>query len=100
MKTLKNKILTVLLLSFAFFVMHDYFVTELHIEKHKLIHLEKIESKKEMQAHMHESIHTVFSMNFFEDIPLEGKLADLKPSNLFFSITSNVSLVPQRPPSV
>ncbi|QFR50019.1 hypothetical protein FJR48_09895 [Sulfurimonas lithotrophica] len=100
MKILKNKILTVLLLIFAFFVVHDYFIQEHQIAKHGIIHAEHDISDGDAQSHMHEAIHSIWSTNCEDNIVIQEKLLDLKPSNLFFSITSNISLVPQRPPSV
>jgi hypothetical protein len=100
MKILKNKILSVLLLTFAFFVMHDYFVVENQMSEYKSSHIHHFDSIQEAKVHMHEASHIIWSMNCDELLNVQEKLPDLPPSNLSFSISSNITLVPQKPPSV
>jgi hypothetical protein len=101
MKSYKNNILSVLLLTFAFFILHDFFVEEIQVTKLSSIYENEknIDIKKEIKIKAHESIHSIYKSDLEHHSNLQGKLSDLKPLNTFFSITSNISLVPQRPPS-
>ena len=100
MNSIKNKILSVLLFTFAFFVMHDYIVVVDHHTdfKSEICHMEHDDSSVETQAHIHEGIHTILALNCEVELLLEKKLLDAKPSVSPFSIISHVNLVPQRPP--
>jgi hypothetical protein len=100
MKTLKNKILSVLLLSFAFFMVHDYFIVDNQISEYKSSHIHQFDSAEEANIHMHEAVHTIWSMNNVKSLKVEQKTPLSQPSNLPFSISSNITLVPQKPPSV
>lgn len=98
MKVFKKNILMALLLTFSFLVTHDYFVKDVQVFKHTIVQNE-VDIKKDIKIHLHESIHSIY--NDLEQKPdLQGKLVDLKPSNKFFSVTSNITKVPQKPPSV
>ena len=99
MKFLKNKILSALMLTFVFFVMHDYFVIDNQISEYKNLHVQHSTSMEEAKVHMHEAAHIIWSMNGYCSVYMQNKLPESKPSNLSFSISSNITLVPQRPPS-
>ncbi|PHQ66104.1 MAG: hypothetical protein COB99_00305 [Sulfurimonas sp.] len=100
MKSIKHKILSVLLFTFAFFVMHDYIVVVDHHAdfKSKVYHMENDNTFVAVQAHIHEAIHTILAFNCETELSIETKLLDVKPSVLPFSLISHVNLVPQRPP--
>lgn len=99
MKTIKNKILSVLLLTFTFFVMHDYIVVVDHHAnfKSEVYHID-YDVSVNVQAHIHEAIHMILAFNFEAELLLEEKLLDTKPSVSPFILISHVNLVPQRPP--
>lgn len=100
MKSIKNKILSVLLFTFAFFVMHDYIVVaDHHAEfKSEIYHIEYNDNSADAQAHIHEAIHTILAFNCEAELTMQEKLSDIKPSNLLLTLISHVNLVPQRPP--
>lgn len=99
MKSIKNKILSALLLTFAFFVMHDYVVVDHHVNsKYEFCHMQHSEDTADAQAHLHESIHTILAVNFENYLLSQNKLSDTKPSGFISGLTSHVNLVPQRPP--
>jgi hypothetical protein len=99
MKSIKNKILSVLLFTFAFFTMHDYVVVDHHVNsKYELCHLEHDDSTADAQAHLHEAIHTILAINFEDELIFHLKLSDAKPSGFISRLTSHINLVPQRPP--
>jgi hypothetical protein len=102
MKSMKNKILSVLIFTFAFFVMHDYVITNPYSEviNHESICMELQNSIEDKQAHIHDSIHSIFSINIEDKYTISEKLSDAKPTNKLFSLISCVTLVPQRPPLV
>jgi hypothetical protein len=99
MKSIKNKVLSVLLLTFAFFVMHDYIIVDHHINsKYELCHLEHDDNTADAQAHLHEAIHTILAINLEDELIFEFKLSDAKPSGYISHLISHINLVPQRPP--
>jgi len=99
MRILKNKILSVLLFVFAFFIMHDYFVQDQYEgAKCEIYQLEHDESFEDAQSHMHEAVHSIWATNCEEKLFLEEKLPDTKPNNTLFTLSTYVNLVPQRPP--
>ncbi|NOR58919.1 MAG: hypothetical protein GQ474_10400 [Sulfurimonas sp.] len=99
MKSIKNKILSVLLFTFAFFVMHDYVVVDHHTElKYEVYHMEHDETSVDLASHIHEAIHTILAFNCEAELSVQEKLLDAKPSVSPFSLISHVHLVPQRPP--
>jgi len=102
MKSIKNKILSVLLFTFAFFVMHDYVVVvDYHSYfKSEVYEIEHNDTFADVQTHIHEAIHTILAFNFESKLLVQEKLIDAKPSVSTFSIISHVNLVPQRPPLV
>ncbi|WP_373035011.1 hypothetical protein [Sulfurimonas sp.] len=99
MKSIKNKILSVLLFTFAFFVMHDYVVVDHHVSsKYELCHLEYDEQTADVKAHLHEAIHTILAVNFENELIFQPKLPDAKPASSITGFTSHINFVPQRPP--
>jgi len=97
MKKIKQKVLTLLLLTFAFFVVHDYVVQDVHYNAGCELSY-KVFDKTDMQNKVHESIHNIFSFNLEETPIKEAKLLDATPFSITFSLTSNINPVPQRPP--
>ncbi len=98
MKTYKNSVVTVLLLTFTFFVTHDYFVEDLQVSNHSIVHSQP-DTEEQIKVHIHESMHSVYNANLDPQKFIEDVLVDLSPLNDFFSLITNVALVPQRPPS-
>ena len=99
MKSIKNKILSVLLFTFAFFVMHDYIVKGANTNvDYKLCYMEYDENSIDLKLHVHETIHTILALNCEEESAIQHKLSDTKPSILVVGLTSHINLVPQRPP--
>lgn len=97
MKKNKHRVLTLLLLTFAFFVVHDYVVQDVHHDAiYELSY--KVSDKVDMQNNIHESIHNIFNCNLQEPSTAELKLLDSAPSSNSFSLSSNINPVPQRPP--
>nr|WP_321267872.1 hypothetical protein [uncultured Sulfurimonas sp.] len=98
MNSIKNKILSVLLFTFAFFVVHDYVVVNDYSQvKYEVNHAE-YEKCVDKKIHIHDSIHSIFSFNLQDKYLILTKLLDAKPTNKLFSLSSYVNLVPQRPP--
>lgn len=99
MKSIKNKILSVLLFTFAFFVMHDYVVVETYTDtNYELSYIELDESSVDLQSHIHEAIHTMLALNEEQKLFTQQKLPDTKPSVSVGSLISHIHQVPQRPP--
>ncbi|EQB39825.1 hypothetical protein M947_04410 [Sulfurimonas hongkongensis] len=99
MKKIKKRVLTLLLLTFAFFVVHDYVVQDLHHDaSYELSY--KVFDKADMQSKIHDTIHNIFNFNLKETFFVETKLLDATPSSIILSLISNTSQVPQRPPLI
>lgn len=99
MKSIKNKILSVLLFTFAFFVMHDYIVGDIYADvEYEFCYMEHDESSLDLESHIHNAIHTMLALNNEEELIVDLKLPDTKPSVLILGLTSHIHLVPQRPP--
>ena len=99
MKVYKRNVVVALLLTFAFFIAHDFFVKDIQVFNQNIVHNE-VDIKKDIKIHLHESMHSIYNNNLEQKQLIEGKLVDIKPSNKLFSITSNITKVPQKPPSV
>jgi hypothetical protein len=100
MKIFRHKILLALMLSFSFVVVHDFFVVDSQLSECKGISIKHLSELDEAKVHMHEAVHIIWSMNFEDRFVLFSEISSLKPLNPFFSITSNINPVLQRPPSV
>jgi len=97
MKKIKNRVLTLLLLTFAFFVVHDYVVQDVHHDAiYELSY--KVFDKADMQNKIHEYIHNIFTFNLQESLLADEKLLDVTPCSISYSLSSNINPVPQRPP--
>jgi len=99
MKKIKKRVLTLLLITFAFFVVHDYVVHDMHHGVNYELSY-KVYDKSDMQNKIHDSIHTILNFNLKETLFIETKLLDAKPSSIILSLSSNTSQVPQRPPLI
>jgi len=96
MKKIKNKVLTLLLLTFAFFVVHDCVVDDLHyVASYELSY--NVVDKAYIEKNVHESVHNIF-FNFQEASSSEEKLLDIAPSSIQYSLSSNINPVSKRPP--
>jgi len=99
MKTIKNKILSVLLFTFAFFVMHDHIMATVYSDvKYEYSLTEKTQSAADLKSNIHDTIHTSLDLNREEIFTVELKFSDLKPTTFIVRLTSSTHLVPQRPP--
>lgn len=99
MKMLKNKILTLLLFTFAFFMMHDYLTLELHQDtKYEISH--KKYDKSDIQCKIHDTIHNFFNVTLQETSFIETKLLNPPPSSIIFRLSSNINIVLQKPPLI
>ena len=79
--------------------MHDYVVLDHHADtKYEVYHLEHDDTSVDVQAHIHDAIHTILAFNFKSELTMQDKLSDTKPSKFLFTLISHVNLVPQRPP--
>ncbi len=100
MKAIKNKILSVLLFSFAFLIMHDHLVVniyedvkcELSSKEHSII------SSLDIKSNIHDAIHTSLDLNREEELVIQLTLLENIPSTPIIALTSYTHLVPQRPP--
>ncbi|WP_372999958.1 hypothetical protein [Sulfurimonas sp.] len=80
--------------------MHDYIVVVDHHSdfKSEVYHMEQYDTSKDVQAHIHEAIHTILAFNCESELSVQEKLLDAKPFVSPFILISHVNLVPQRPP--
>lgn len=97
MKMIKNRVLTLLLLTFAFFVVHDFVVHDIH-QNAKCEISYKVCDKAELQSKVHDTIHNIFNFNLEDTLFVEEKLLDTPPSSIIIRLSSNITSVEQRPP--
>jgi len=99
MKMIKKRVLALLLITFAFFVVHDYVVHDMHHDANYELSY-KVYDKADMQSKVHDTIHNIFNFNLKDTFFIETKLLDTKPSSIILTLSSNTSQVPQRPPLI
>ena len=104
MKKFKNTLLSVLLFSFSFLVIHDYMMADLGISSYQEQSLDKgcvsadtTKSTLDTVSHLHDSIHTMIMMD--SEASLETSLAPhSKPSYIQLGFATNNNFVLERPP--
>ena len=104
MKKLKNTLLSVLLFSFAFLVVHDYMMADLGVSSCKEQSICKVSTSVESTtdvlsaiSHLHDSVHTMIVME--SDDPLYTSLVPYsKPSFTQLGFATNNNSVLERPP--
>ena len=104
MKKIKNILLSVLLFSFAFLVVHDYMMADLGISSYQEQSLDKVSTLKTSTSdnltavsHLHESIHTMITMDG-DDVITVSLIPDNKPLYIELGFASNNNFVLERPP--
>lgn len=104
MKKIKNALLSVLLFSFTFLVVHDYMMADLGISSYSGESISKVNVLCETTSdsfnavsHLHESIHIMITMDSDETINT-ALILDSKPSYIESSFASNNNFVLERPP--
>ena len=99
MKSFKNKILSVLLFTFALFIVHDYVMLDINADsKYELFSMEKDGSSLDLKSNIHDAFHTILDLNREEKLTIQLNISDTKPSILVVGLTSHINRVPQRPP--
>ena len=104
MKKIKNTLLSVLLFSFAFLVVHDYMMADLGVSScqeqslcHVSISMESTTDVLSNISHLHDSVHTMIVMD--SDSNLDTSLVPYnKPSYTQISFVTNNNSVLERPP--
>ena len=104
MKKIKNTLLSVLLFSFAFLVLHDYAIAQVDFShKHELILSESSSLLKSecvtlsMESQIHESVHTMISSEIGTFI-VSGLIIGGKPLDIEISLATHDNFVLERPP--
>ncbi|MDQ7044499.1 MAG: hypothetical protein Q9M32_01100 [Sulfurimonas sp.] len=98
MNTLKKKILSVLLLAFTFFVVHDY-VIDKACENVKSIHYSAV-STDELIVNIHEHIHMMFQINVQTLSPLELVCSHCSPKSKDYVYLSSLIYTLNKPPVI
>ena len=106
MKKIKKSLLSVLLFSFAFFVLHDYAMLELSSHHMHEVTFEKPSSELNsecatlnMELQIHDTIHNMIALGI-ENPYIPMLLLDLQPLETEICIITHNSLVLERPPLV
>ena len=104
MKKIKNTLLSVLLFSFAFLVVHDYMMADLGVSAYQGQSLEKVSTSVESTtdvlsaiSHLHDSIHTMIIMDSGDTL-YTSLVPYNKPSYTQLGFASNNNSVLERPP--
>ena len=99
MKKIKKIVLSFLLFTFAFILVHDYAMIDIQSDSsYELTHLECEDSAVELTLHLHDTIHSLLLDPLVEivSISLLSPYQKQLESRDFF--TSYTDSVPQRPP--
>jgi len=106
MKKIKKSLLSVLLFSFSFLVLHDYVMVELSTLHMHEVTFEKPSSELKsecstlnMELQIHDSIHSIVALGI-ETPYIPSLILDIQPSETEICITTHNSLVLERPPLV
>ncbi|MEN8302662.1 MAG: hypothetical protein ABFQ64_01155 [Campylobacterota bacterium] len=101
MKKFKNTLLSVLLFSFAFLVVHDYVMSDLGISAYQEHSLDKtcVSAKSSLDTvyHLHDSVHTMITVSI-DDTLVTSVTPYTKPSYIEHSFATDNSYVLERPP--
>lgn len=100
MKRYKNKILSVLLLAFTFFVLHDYVIQNFSEGIDYGITVASEVNDKDICSVVHDNIHAMYEVNLDKHNIIYLTFLTSKPSILEASSTSYISLVPNKPPVI
>ena len=104
MKKFKNTLLSVLLFSFSFLVIHDYMMADLGISSYQEQSLDKVcvstdTTKSTLDAvyHLHDSVHTMITMES-DKVIIVSLFEYTKPSYTQLGFATNNNFVLERPP--
>ena len=104
MKKFKNTLLSVLLFSFSFLVIHDYMMADLGISAYQEQSLDKVcvstdTTKSILDAvyHLHDSVHTMITMDSDNAI-ITSPFPYTKPAYIQLGFATNNNFVLERPP--
>jgi hypothetical protein len=104
MKKFRKSLLSVLLFSFSFLVLHDYVMIELSNHHMHEVTFEKPSSELnsecatlDIELQIHDSIHSIVALGI-DYTYLPTLLLDLQPLETEICITTHNSLVLERPP--
>jgi hypothetical protein len=107
MKKIKIKILSVLLFSFAYFVVHDHVIQNFDADtQYELCYagydilLPVAESNLDLPSKIHDGIHTLLELHVTHEISIPTSLSKIKPYSLEIALISYTHLVPERPPVI
>lgn len=104
MKKIKNALVSVLLFSFVFLVMHDFVIVKLDgcnhydtssTQSHLLI---SSTNNLEIVDDIHEIIHSIMAIDLDSTPYLPSFIASMKPSQTIYGISSHNNFVLERPP--
>ena len=103
MKKIKNALVSVLLFSFVFLVMHDFAIAKLDSCNHydtssTQSHLATSTSNLDIVDDIHESIHTMIAIDADNTPCIPSFIATLKPNKTIHGISSRNNFVLERPP--
>ena len=93
----KNKILSVLLLVFTFFVVHDFAIESFSDTTQNVA--SSIEISENIDLELHDNIHNMLEIHLPAILYSELAVVNTKPSTLEISSTSFTSFVLKRPPA-
>lgn len=104
MKKIKNALLSVLLFSFSFLVIHDYMMADLGISPYQEQSFNKVSiltetASDELHAvsHLHDSVHTMITMDSTDTYNV-SLVPYSKPSYIELGFATNNNFVLERPP--
>lgn len=107
MNKYKNKILSLVLLSLTFFVVHDYVIESFSQGVQHVTYSSEYDSattdakiKQDVYSDLHDNVHTMLNINLHPTEPIQLTFLNLKPSTHETSSISYITPVPNKPPVI
>jgi len=98
MKTFKNRVLSVLLLTFVFVSFHDFAVTDTFSKSEELVSHHIHEMDFESAFHLHDFMHTMLFDSLIPKAELSFVSSYAQSYSYSLIFISHTESVPQRPP--
>jgi hypothetical protein len=98
----KNRVLSLLLFTFSFFIIHDYFVVQSTSEViSQTQNNERTDnSSSALKLSIHDTIHTILALNSDDEIIFFLPISKLKSCKSITAYPFYINIIPQRPPLV
>lgn len=99
MKKIRNRVFSVLLFAFTFFVVHDHVIMSVDVDtQHEICFSKNDKSNLDLASQIHDCIHVLLAVSLQENSLFALTISSVQPSYTQVDLTSHVRSIPQRPP--